>query len=74
MKPAGMSYPQVFAGIEPALEPVGGSLWMRRMTLGPATEFCVLADQPAALAPPFQMIALQLRPLWSGSAAETVSR
>jgi hypothetical protein len=74
VKPAGMSYPQLFASIEPALGPVGGSLWMRRMTLGPATEFCVLANEPAMLAPPFQMFAFQLRPLWSGSAAEVATR
>ena len=73
-KPAGMSYPQLFGAIEPTLAPVGGSLWMRRMTLGPATEFCVLAREPAQLAPPFQMFAFQLRPLWSGSAAEIAAR
>ena len=73
-KPAGMSYPQVFAGVEPALGPVGGSLWMRKMTLGPAIEFCVLAREPAALAPPFQMFAFPLRPIWAGAAAEVAVR
>jgi hypothetical protein len=68
-KPAGMSYPQLFAAIAPALAPVGGSLWMRKMTLGPATEFCVLAREPATLAPPFQMFAFPLRPVWSGEDA-----
>ena len=69
VKPAGMSYPQLFAAVEPALAPAGGSLWMRRMTLGPATEFCVLARELAALAPPFQMFAFPLRPVWSDDAA-----
>lgn len=73
-KPTGMSYPQLFAGVEPALGPVGGSLWMRKMTLGPATEFCVLAREPAALAPPFQMLAFPLRPVWAGAAAEAAVR
>ena len=73
-KPAGMSYEQLFGGVEPALGPVGGSLWMRKMTLGPATEFCVLAREPAVLAPPFQMFAFQLRPVWHGAAAEAVAR
>jgi len=73
-KPAGMSYPQLFAGVEPALAPVGGSLWMRRMTLGPATEFCVLAREPAGLAPPFQMFAFQLRSVWTGAAAVAAAR
>ena len=74
LKPAGMAYVQLFAAVEPALAPVGGSLWMRRMTLGPATEFCVLAREPAALAPPFQMVALPLRPVWSGGAVELAQR
>jgi len=65
VKPAEVSYPQLFAGVEPALGPVGGSLWVRQMTLGPATEFCVLASEPAMLAPTFQMFAFPLRPVWS---------
>ena len=73
-KPAGMSYGQLFGAIEPTLDPVGGSLWVRRMTLGPAPEFCVLAREPAMLAPPFQMFAVSLRPLWSGSAAAVAAR
>jgi hypothetical protein len=68
-KPAGLSYAQVFGAIEPALGAVDGSLWMRKMTLGPATEFCVLAREPAQLAPMFQMFAFQLRPLWDGAEA-----
>ena len=66
-KPAGISYPQLFAAVEPALGPVGGSLWVRKMTLGPSPEFCVLAREPAVLAPQFQMFAFQLRPVWDGS-------
>jgi hypothetical protein len=70
-KPAGLSYPQIFAAIEPALAPVGGSLWVRKMTLGPSPEFCVLAREPAALAPQFGMFAFQLRPVWDGSLAQS---
>lgn len=73
-KPAGLSYAQLFAAVEPALAPVGGSLWMRKMTLGPATEFCVLAREPATLAPNLQMLAFNLRPVWGGSAAELAAR
>jgi len=73
-KPAGVSYGQLFGAVEPALAPVGGSLWMRKMTLGPATEFCVLAREPAVLAPMFQMFAFQLRPVWDASLAEAVPR
>lgn len=67
VKPEGVSYPRLFAAVEPALGPVEGSLWMRQMTLGPATEFCVLAREPATLAPMFQMFAFPLRPVWSGA-------
>jgi hypothetical protein len=73
-KPAGVSYAQLFGAVEPALAPVGGSLWMRKMTLGPATEFCVLAREPAVLAPMFHMFAFQLRPVWDGSLTEAVAR
>ena len=44
------------------------------MTLGPATEFCVLAREPAALASQFQRFAFQLRPVWDGAAAEIAAR
>ena len=74
VKPAGMSYPQLYAAIEPALAPVGGSLWVRKMTLGPSPEMCVLAREPATLAPQFQMFAFQLRPIWDGSLASTGGR
>ena len=73
-KPAGLAYGQLFASVEPALAPVGGSLWMRKMTLGPATEFCILAREPATLAPSLQMLAFQLRPVWDGAAPETAAR
>lgn len=73
-KPAGVSYGQLFAAVEPALGSVGGSLWMRKMTLGPATEFCVLAREPAVLAPMFHGFVFQLRPVWSGAAAEAAVR
>lgn len=73
-KPAGLSYAQVFGAIEPTLGAVGGSLWMRKMVLGPSPEFCVLAREPATLAPSFQMFAFTLRPLWDGSLAQASGR
>ena len=74
VKPAGMSYPQLYAAVEPALGSVDGSLWMRRMTLGPATEFCVLSREPAALAAQFQMFAFPLRPVWHDVAPQMAQR
>lgn len=73
-KPAGLSYPQLFAAVEPALAPAGGSLWVRKMTLGPSPEFCVLARQPAVLAPQFQLFAFPLRPVWEGADVEVATR
>jgi hypothetical protein len=73
-KPAGMSYPQLFAAVEPALAPVGGSLWVRKMVLGPSPEFCVLARQPAVLATHFQLFAFALRPVWEGTDVEVAAR
>ncbi len=35
-KPAGVSYKDFYAGLEP-----GVTLWGRQMTLGPTTEFCI---------------------------------
>lgn len=69
-KPTGLAYPQIFAAIEPALKPVDGSLWVRKMTLGPSPEFCVLGREPAVLGTPFQRFAFQLRPIWDGSLAQ----
>ena len=74
VKPASMSYPQLYAAIDPALAPVGGSFWVRKMTLGPSPEMCVLAREPATLAPQFQMLACQLRPIWDASLADTGAR
>jgi hypothetical protein len=44
------------------------------MTLGPSPEFCVLARQPAVLAPQFQLFAFPLRPIWEGTDAEVAAR
>ena len=73
-KPDGLTYSQLFAAIEPALSPVGGSLWVRKMTLGPSPEFCVLARQPAQLAPQFHLFAIALRPVWEGASVEMAAR
>ena len=68
-KPQGVSYPQLFAAVEPVLRPVGGSLWIRQMVLGPTPEFCLLAGEPAQLPPVLQMLAFPLRPVWSEKGA-----
>jgi hypothetical protein len=39
-KPAGMAYGPFVSGLMTAVEP-GGALWQRRLSLGPAREFCL---------------------------------
>ncbi len=47
-KPEGLAYDDFHAGLAAALGE-GASAWQRQMTLGPASEYCVLADAPLEL-------------------------
>ena len=47
-KPAGMGYPDFDLSMKPLIER-GCCLWGRRMTLGPAPEFCLHAPADAQL-------------------------
>jgi hypothetical protein len=58
-KPAGMAYAAFHAELADALD--GASAWQRRMVLGPAAEYCVLAAAPLALPWPAQ--SRPLRPI-----------
>jgi hypothetical protein len=56
-KPAGMSYKDFYA----ALEPLHGiTLWGRQMTLGPTTEFCIHSRNPIELPPGFNGLQPQI--------------
>lgn len=52
-KPNALSYAELFALISPIVDGADCGLWMRQMTLGPATEFCLhatgLVELPSAL-------------------------
>jgi hypothetical protein len=48
-KPAGMAYGDAHAALSAALDGGEASAWQRQMTLGPATEYCVLATAPVPL-------------------------
>jgi hypothetical protein len=48
-QPAGSGYDAFLQALAPALDAAGAGLWQRVMTLGPAPEFCALADAPLAL-------------------------
>jgi hypothetical protein len=48
-KPAELAYDDAHAQLAEALEGVDAAAWQRQMTLGPATEYCVVAAAPLAL-------------------------
>ena len=50
-KPAGLGYDAFHAELAAAL-PSGASAWQRQMTLGPTTEYCVLAEAELVLPRP----------------------
>ena len=63
-KPPGMSYDELFAEVAPYVEHERSWLWMRRLVLGPAREFCLesveMRDLPAWLG----ALSFELRPVW----------
>ncbi|MGH7702725.1 MAG: hypothetical protein ACREMO_06500 [Gemmatimonadales bacterium] len=63
-KPAGWSYAEFHAALEPLVRETGGVLWGRQMTLGPAPEFCLQTSRAVRLPEPFVAQAVALRPIW----------
>jgi hypothetical protein len=53
-KPAGVSYNDFFASLQPLTSQPGVTLWGRQMTLGPTTEFCL--HSPTAIELPHSHI------------------
>jgi|SRR5689334_2424109 len=65
-KPAGVSYQDFYAGLEPLTSQPGVALWGRQMTLGPTTEFCLHSETPSQLSGAFRGIArLKLHHEWT---------
>ena len=62
-KPAGMSYAQLFAALDPLCQR-GAALWGRQMVLGPTPEFCLHAPAPTALPEPLEALHIPLRCVW----------
>jgi hypothetical protein len=48
-KPAGMTYADLYASLQPATTTRGAALWRRMMVLGPPPEFCLTAHAPVEL-------------------------
>jgi hypothetical protein len=63
-KPAGVSYKDFYAKLQPLLDQQQASLWGRQMTLGPTTEFCIHSTEPLILPDDYHTEHLQLIRCW----------
>lgn len=61
-KPPGMTYEVLWTLLRPAAEQ--GALWMRRMVLGPAPEFCLHLPRSTGAPAGLQVLAVPLRRVW----------
>jgi hypothetical protein len=64
-KPAGVSYKNFYAELEPLTSQPGIALWGRQMTLGPTTEFCIHSQTPVQLPASIRVICVQLDHKWT---------
>ena len=64
-KPAGVSYKDFYAGMEPLTSQPGVALWGRQMTLGPTPEFCIHSQTPVLLTAFINIIRVQLDHQWT---------
>ena len=63
-KPPGMSYDDLFATVAPLAESDRSWLWMRRLVLGPAREFCLESLDARDLPTWLGAVSFELRPVW----------
>jgi hypothetical protein len=66
-KPAGTSYEEFYAQLQPWTSQPGFGLWGRQMLLGPTPEFCLLASTRVELPKRFDVFSLPLELIWSGA-------
>jgi hypothetical protein len=64
-KPAGVSYKDFYAALQPLTSQPGVGLWGRQMTLGPTTEFCIHSSSPIELPPNFTGHKIFLELIWA---------
>lgn len=62
-KPSGMSYPDLYARLEPWSGRAGVSLWRRMMVLGPPPEFCLLSPTALDLPPEMSPVVVPREPV-----------
>ena len=65
-KPTGVSYPALFTALEPLSSRAGTGLWIRQMTLGPTTEFCLYSADQIQLPTGFDGREVPLELVWTG--------
>jgi hypothetical protein len=70
-KPAGVSYKDFYAALEPLTSQPGVALWGRQMTLGPTTEFCIHSQNPIELPPGFSGLQPQITRIYSTNSASS---
>ena len=64
-KPAGVSYNDFYAAMQPLTSQQGAGLWGRQMTLGPTTEFCLHSSASIELPANYTGQTLPLEVVWS---------
>lgn len=70
-KPAGVTYKDFYAALEPLTSQAGVALWGRQMTLGPTTEFCIHSPNPIELPPGFSGLQPQITRVYSNFSSAT---
>jgi hypothetical protein len=70
-KPAGVSYKDFYAALQPLTELRGVALWGRQMTLGPTTEFCIHSPNLIVLPPGYSGLQLQITRIYSSNNSAT---
>jgi len=68
-KPAGVSYKDFYATLQPLTSQPGVALWGRQMTLGPTTEFCIHSANPIELPPGYSGLTINLHSIYPRSSA-----
>ena len=64
-KPTGVSYPDLYAALQPVTAQPGVALWGRQMVLGPTTEFCIHSSTPIQLPENYSGHTIPLELIWS---------
>lgn len=65
-KPAGMSYAELYALLQPYNEQAKGNLWARRMSLGAGPEFCLHSTTESAPPDVLQALKIPVQQIWMG--------